>query len=75
MNTSLRDARRARKISQAELADAVGVTQTAISAYERGSATPSRGVLIAMIHALRVNSPTDLGYRWRTELGVERDPS
>jgi len=70
-NNALRRVRRSVGLSQVDLARLAGVAQTAISAYERGETMPSRVVLLRIMGALGVDCPTRIGYRWRTELGVE----
>lgn len=47
-------ARKAAGLSLRALAERAGVSHTAISKYEKGTATPSSGVLLALAHALGV---------------------
>lgn len=63
----LRD--RVKGVSQNELAEALGVGKSAISAYERGDSEPTLGVLIKIIRYFGVTF-SDI-----TELDMERDSS
>jgi len=51
----LKEARRRRGLSQGRLAELSGLSQTAISAYERGAMEPTVGSLLALARALRVS--------------------
>lgn len=51
----LRRARKERGLSQERLARLSGLSQTAISAYERGAMEPTVGNLLALARALRVS--------------------
>lgn len=53
---ALRAARIKRGLSQAQLAEASGVSQTAVSAYERGAKSPPALVLARIARALRVSA-------------------
>jgi len=53
-NLKLRAARAARNLSQAELADRVGVTRQTISAIERGDYNPTINLCISICKALGV---------------------
>ncbi len=52
MLNSMTDARKRKKLTQAELGQLVGVTQRAIAAYEAGERRPSPKVLSRLIDAL-----------------------
>jgi transcriptional regulator with XRE-family HTH domain len=67
----LRKYRRARGVSQVELARRAGLRQSTISAYENGVAVPSRDALTRLISALGADGPEDLGYRFVATLSVE----
>jgi transcriptional regulator with XRE-family HTH domain len=47
--------RRQRRLSQAELARRIGVTQSSLSHYESGKRDPALGVFIALVTALEVD--------------------
>lgn len=51
----LKQARKANRLSQRDLADKVGISAMAISKYERGLDTPSSGVLLRLAQALEVS--------------------
>jgi len=51
---SLRAARKALGYSQAALAKRVGITQSAISSFERGTTTPTIATLKALSSALEI---------------------
>jgi transcriptional regulator with XRE-family HTH domain len=53
--------RKARGITQVELAKALGTTQRVISYYETGAPLPSADFLVALAHALRVTTDELLG--------------
>jgi ribosome-binding protein aMBF1 (putative translation factor) len=52
---NVRDRRRAMGISQAALADSMGVDHMALSRWERGSSTPRAGAAVALSKALGVS--------------------
>lgn len=52
INTKLRELRKNANLSQTELADRLGVGQTAVSMWERGQASPATGKLTAIADAL-----------------------
>ena len=63
----LRDARSDRALTQAELAERIGVTQTAVSRYELGLDTPGGNVLQRLLTVLEINYP------WYAEGSGPRD--
>lgn len=50
----MRDARRRNELTQADLAEAAGVTQPTISNVERGTASVSLGTLLRVLAVLRL---------------------
>jgi transcriptional regulator with XRE-family HTH domain len=65
----IRDARRRAGLSQAELANALGTTQSAVSRWERGHDTPRADTLVAILRACGYEA--DLVMRPR-DTGVDR---
>jgi uncharacterized protein len=65
----VRDARRSAGLSQAELAAAVGTTQSAVSRWERGHDVPRADTLVAILRACGYEA--DLVLRPH-ETGVDR---
>jgi transcriptional regulator with XRE-family HTH domain len=65
----IRDARRRAGLSQAELAAALGTTQSVISRWERGHDTPRADTLVAILRACGYEA--DLVMRPR-DTGVDR---
>lgn len=57
----LREVRRRRDWTQAELAEKVGATPSQISSYEGGKVAPSAGVLLTLAQALGVSADMLLG--------------
>ena len=57
MGQRLRDTRKKRGSTQSELAERIGVTQTAVSRYELGLDTPGGNVLQRLLTALQINYP------------------
>ena len=51
---ALRDLRRASGLSQEQLGERVGLSQSTISAIERGELDPSRGALVRVLDVLGV---------------------
>jgi transcriptional regulator with XRE-family HTH domain len=54
--TAIREQRTFKKMTQVQLAAAVGVDQTAVSAWERGAKAPSLDNQVAIARALGVNA-------------------
>jgi transcriptional regulator with XRE-family HTH domain len=71
--SKLRAARLAKGLSQEECAERAEIKQTTLSTYERGLFVPPREVLLRLMSVLGEPAPEALGYRWRTEVGVEVD--
>lgn len=63
--TRLREARRARGLTQPQLAEMAGVAQQSVSKVERGEACPHDRVKLQLAHALGV-SPGSL-FPWPSE--------
>lgn len=51
---ALREQRNLHKLTQAQLADRLGVTQSAVAQWEAGTVTPTVARLRAIAHALEV---------------------
>lgn len=62
----LREARRARGLTQPQLAEMAGVAQQSVSKVERGEACPHDRVKLQLAHALGVN-PSSL-FPWPREV-------
>ena len=75
---ALKDLRTSRKLTQAELAQAIGISQTAISLYERGEREPDMQLLTKFAQLFSVDMNFLLGteakpvpvHREQTELNV-----
>lgn len=52
MGEAIKQARKAKKISQAELASRAGVTQTYVSFLEKGTTFPQKDKLVAICNVL-----------------------
>ena len=59
---NIRKLRDAKKMTQSELADWVGVTNATISSYEVGTRTPSYEVLIKLAQVFHVSTDNLLGF-------------
>lgn len=55
--------RKARQMTQVELAKAIGVTQGVVSLYEQGSIEPSASVMVAIAKTLKASTDELLGLR------------
>lgn len=55
LGLNIKTLRRAKKMSQEELAEAIGKTSSAISTYEKGKADPSTSVLIELAQFFEVS--------------------
>jgi transcriptional regulator with XRE-family HTH domain len=70
----LAELRKARGLTQVELAEATGTTQRAISYYENHASYPPVPFLIALVNALDVSADEILGLeRTRRSRGLELD--
>ena len=58
----IKNLRTAKKITQSELAERVGITKATISAYENGTRLPSYDVLIKIAQLFHVSLDNILGY-------------
>ena len=65
--------RREKGLTQAELADRLGISKSAVSMYERGNREPELDLLQAMADFFQVSVSTLLGRREQAEL-VNNDP-
>lgn len=59
---NIKSLREAQKMTQAELAERVGVTGATISTYEVGTRMPSYEVLIALAQVFKVSTDNLLGF-------------
>lgn len=66
----LAQARRARSMTQKALAQLIGKTSQAVSQYEKGSTTPSQGVVERIVKVLQV--PVELLYRPWVDRGSDK---
>lgn len=57
----IKELRKARKMTQAEFAERLGVTTSAISSYENGTRLPSYEILIKIARIFRVSTDNLLG--------------
>jgi len=69
----LREFRNRRALSQAQLADLVGVTQTLVSDYEVGRLRLHAGLVMRFAKALRVSADELLGLKESKENGFLKD--
>jgi len=68
----LKDVRLRRGLTQVELAEALGLDQTLISAYERGKIRIHAGLIAAFANALKISADELLGLRKAKEDGAIR---
>ena len=66
----LRKLRKARKLTQKELASLIGVKNSVISFYEVGDRTPSLEALIKLSKALRISTDVLLGIEQKETIDV-----
>lgn len=64
--------REAQNMTQAELADRVGVTGATISTYEVGTRMPSYDVLISLARIFRVSTDSLLGFGSKDAIDVSK---
>jgi len=69
----LRDLRKRRGKSQAELAAALGIDQTLVSAYERGAVRLHGAIVAAFAKALRTSTDELLGLKDAPQRGIYSD--
>ncbi len=69
---NIKSLREAQKMTQADLADRVGVTGATISTYEVGTRMPSYEVLISLAQIFHVSTDNLLGFSNRNVLDVSR---
>lgn len=70
LGNRIKELRTARKMTQAEFADRLGVTKSAISSYENGSRLPSYDILIKIARVFRVSTDNLLGYSAKSVIDV-----
>lgn len=66
----IKNLRVAKKMSQADFAERIGITGSAVSSYENGMRLPSYDVLIKMARLFKVSTDFLLGYTDKTVLDV-----
>ncbi len=71
---TLKDLRKSRKLTQAELAQAVGISQTAISLYERGEREPDMKLLSQFAQLFEVDMNYLLGSEARPAPQSSEEP-
>ena len=69
---NIRDLRTAKKLTQSELAERVGVTKGTISAYEVGTRLPSYDILIKLAQIFRVSTDNLLGFSQKYVIDVSK---
>lgn len=65
LSENIRTFRKARRLTQEQLADALGVTVGAVSKWESGSTTPDLGLIVELAEFFEVSVDVLLGYGWR----------
>lgn len=65
INLRLREIRRARNLSQEQLAEQLGISRQAIIALEQGASLPSLPVLLALMRVLDLPFPRLFGDEWQ----------
>ena len=70
LGNRIKELRTARKMTQAEFADRLGVTKSAISSYENGSRLPSYDILIKIARVFHVSTDNLLGYSAKSVIDV-----
>ena len=71
LNAKIKEVRTARKLTQEELADLVGVTKTTISGWETGLYTPSVNTLVVLSRILHTTPNYLLSFETKPELNTE----
>jgi transcriptional regulator with XRE-family HTH domain len=67
----IKEVRRAKKLSQEQLAERVGIDAKYVGFIEQGRGNPTLQVLIKMADALRVDIDALFNYRWATMSDAE----
>lgn len=70
-NQRVKELRKARNLTQQELANLVGVTKMTVSGWERGNYTPSTHTLIILARALRTSTDYLLGITQKPTINTE----
>lgn len=70
LGTRIKALRTARRMTQAEFAERINVTKSAVSAYENGSRLPSYDVLIKIARLFKVSTDNLLGYSEKSAVDV-----
>ncbi|GHU93010.1 hypothetical protein FACS1894208_01510 [Clostridia bacterium] len=65
----IKEARKARKLTQEELGKVIGVAKSTITGYEKGTSSPDEGKIIALMRALGVNA----NFLWQDSLPLDND--
>jgi len=66
INEQIRSLRRERKMTQEQLAEAVGVSAAAVSKWESGQSVPEIGMMMALADYFEVSLDTLVGYEVRS---------
>lgn len=70
LNQRIRDLRMSRKMSQVELADALGVSKQSVSNWENDNIQPSIEMLVKLSRVFSVSTDYLLGLEWGDSLSV-----
>ena len=68
-STRLREARKRKGLSQAELGNAAGITKSTVSGYESGKSAPDHAKLLAIMGALNI----DANYLYQDDMAAQAD--
>lgn len=66
VGSRIKELRKSRRITQAEFAERLGVTKSAVSSYENGSRLPSYDILIKIARIFNVSTDHLLGFDVRS---------
>ena len=70
LGTRIKELRNTKKMTQAEFAERLGVTKSAVSSYENGSRLPSYDILIKIARIFKVSTDNLLGYSTKSTIDV-----
>lgn len=70
LGTRIKELRSTKKMTQAEFAERLGVTKSAVSSYENGSRLPSYDILIKIARIFKVSTDNLLGYSTKSTIDV-----
>ena len=66
LSENIKKFRKARKMTQEQLAEAMGVSVSAVYKWESNQSTPEIGLILEMADLFRTSTDVLLGYEWRT---------